>query len=116
MEDEPRELKEIMKNLLEKIKSFEDRNNISALVILYSDGSNQVKEFWESSDLSKLDRIDELEQFLDRATYEKADNGRMKTPAKLVCSLCKSPEPCPGINNIEPCFLLDEQRRFSNGH
>ena len=101
-----------MDKLIENIKKFEERNNVSAIVVVYSDGSNEVKEFWDSENFASFDNIDKLQEYLERATYKMSGNGRMISPSKLVCSVCKSEKPCSGLNNIEPCFLIDEERKF----
>jgi hypothetical protein len=101
-----------MDKLIENIKKFEERNNVSAIVVVYSDGSNEVKEFWDSENFASFDNTKKLLEYLERATYKMSENRRMISPSKLVCSVCKSEKPCAGINNIEPCFLIDEERKF----
>lgn len=105
-----------MQKLIENIKRFEERNNASVILVFYSDGSNEVKEFWDSETFAGFDNTEKLHEYLERATYKMSDNGRMISPAKLVCSVCKSESPCAGLNNIEPCFLLDEDRKFNQPH
>jgi len=101
-----------MDKLVENIKKFEQRNNVSAMVVIHSDGSNEVKEFWDSENFARFDNIEKLHEYLERATYKMSKNGRMVNPSKLICSICKSEKPCSGMNNIEPCFFIDEQRKF----
>lgn len=101
-----------MDKLIKNIKKFEERNNVSAIVVVYSDGSNEVKDFWDSENFASFDSTEKLHEYLERSTYKMSGNGRMISPSKLVCSVCKSETPCSGVNNIKPCFLIDEERKF----
>lgn len=101
-----------MEKLIENIKKFEKRNNVSVIVVFYSDGANEVKEFWDCENFASFDTTEKLYEYLQRATYKMSKNGRMISPSKLVCSVCESEKPCSGMNNIEPCFLIDEERKF----
>ena len=60
-----------MKKLIKALNKFEKRNNVSAAVLVHSDGSNEVKEFWDAENFASLKNEEELIEYLERATYKK---------------------------------------------
>ena len=103
-----------MKKTIEKLQAFEKRNNVSALINLYADGSSSVREFYDGEYFFWAVDEEQLHEYLERAIYKKSECGRMISPAKLVCSACRSENPCSGLNNDGICFLIDEQNKFLN--
>jgi hypothetical protein len=101
-----------MDKLIENIQHFEKRNNVSAIVVVYSDGSNEVKEFWDSENFASFKDMKSLHEFLENATYKMSENGRMISPSKLVCSLCRQEEPCNPQNATLPCVFIQERKKF----
>ena len=101
-----------MDKLIENIQHFEKRNNVSAIVVVYSDGSNEVKEFWDSENLASFKDMKSLHEFLENATYKMSENGRMISPSKLICSLCRQEEPCNPENATLPCVFIQEREKF----
>lgn len=58
-----------MDKLINALKSFEARNNISASIIMQSDGSFGLKEFWTEEELGSFNSAEELLKFLSETQY-----------------------------------------------
>lgn len=54
-----------MKKLISLIKRFEKINNITINVIIFSDESYVVEEFWKSFELNSGNNMKELETYLN---------------------------------------------------
>lgn len=69
-------------DFLKLIKNFEERNNISIGVTIYSDGSGNVEEFWDNE---KLYNGKSVIGFLKRTNY-KLDpiDGRCLSPVQKI--------------------------------
>jgi hypothetical protein len=72
-----------MKELISALKQFETRNNITAIVIVNSDSSFGLEEFWAQDDLGSFDSIDELLKFLKETQYKLDENGVCKRPCQI---------------------------------
>jgi hypothetical protein len=72
-----------MKKTLKLINEFEQRNNISIAVLLCSDGSSTVEEFWENEELNNSDTIEELHEFLINTNYKLDEKGLCFSPVQL---------------------------------
>lgn len=72
-----------MEELLSALKQFEKRNNISTSVIIQSDESFGVVEFWSNEDLGSFDSYDDLIGFLLVTQYELDETGNCIKPCKL---------------------------------
>lgn len=72
-----------MKELISALKQFEARNNISAFILVHSDGSFGLMEFWEEEDLGSFKSIEELLNFLLGAQYELDGKGICISPCKI---------------------------------
>lgn len=58
--------------LLDAIKAFEERNNISVAIILCSDGSGSIEEFWHNEELERFESFSELLHILTFVNYQKS--------------------------------------------
>lgn len=72
-----------MKNTLELLEDFEERNNISTRMTLYSDGSGDLVEFWNDEELKEFKSLKELESFLKVTNY-KLEGERCLSPVQIV--------------------------------
>lgn len=72
-----------MENTLELMKFFEERNNISTEISLFSDGSGKLVEFWEGEELKEFGNFEELNNFLKTTNY-KLEGGRCLSPVQIV--------------------------------
>jgi hypothetical protein len=70
-------------DLLQAMKQFEKRNNISTYIVLCSDGSLSIHEFWKEETLSEISTIEEAKIFLETTEYELDENGLCFSPVKL---------------------------------
>lgn len=77
-----------MEKTLELLESFEEINNISTTLILMSDGSGTVEEFWNKEELKEFKSVIDLHDFLRYTQYELDENGRCFSPVR------KKPIPC----------------------
>ena len=73
-----------MKKLLELVKNFENRNNISIAITIIGDGSGIVSEFWDYEELKEYKNIEELTDFLKNTQYLLADDGRCVSPVQTM--------------------------------
>jgi hypothetical protein len=73
----------MMEELISALKQFETRNNISASIIVNSDGSFGIMEFWTEEDLGSFDTLDKLLKFLSDTQYELDDKGVCLSPCKI---------------------------------
>jgi hypothetical protein len=72
-----------MEELISALKQFETRNNISAFVIVLSDGSFGLAEFWEEEDLGSFKSVEDLLKFLSETQYELDEKGICISPCKI---------------------------------
>jgi len=72
-----------MNYLLELMQEFERRNNTSIGLELFSDGSGQLKEFWEQEKIIEFKNSSELRSFLANANLKMKD-GRSVKPIKIL--------------------------------
>jgi len=72
-----------MEQLISALTRFEARNNISAAVIVHSDWSFGLIEFWTNEDLGSFDSFDSLLKFLSETQYELDDRGVCLSPCKI---------------------------------
>ena len=72
-----------METLISALKEFETRNNISASIIVQSDGSFGVMEFWTEEDLGSFDSIADLFKFLSQTQYVLDEKGICVSPCKI---------------------------------
>lgn len=70
-----------MEELLKLINDFEQRNNISTRLELFSDGSGCICEFWEENErLEGFSNTDELINFLKNTRYKLDEEGSCISP------------------------------------
>lgn len=72
-----------MKELISALNEFETRNNISASVIVNSDGSCGVVEFWSQEDLGDFNSTEELIKFLLQTQYVLDEKGVCLSPCRI---------------------------------
>ena len=72
-----------MKALITALKKFESRNNISASVIVQSDGSFGLMEFWTEEDLGAFTSIEDLLKFLSETQYKLDEKGICLSPCQI---------------------------------
>ena len=72
-----------MKNLQKLMEKFEKRNNISTSLILHSDGSGNLVEFWHEDEIKSFSKISELISFLEKGRLKK-ENGRAVSPIEII--------------------------------
>lgn len=72
-----------MKELISALKDFETRNNISASIVVQSDWSFGVIEYWTEECLGNLDSFDGLLKFLSETQYELDETGICLSPCKI---------------------------------
>jgi hypothetical protein len=72
-----------MEELISALKQFETRNNISASIIVNSDWSFGVMEFWEEEDLGSFKSIEDLLKFLSETQYVLDEQGICLSPCKI---------------------------------
>lgn len=72
-----------MKELISALKEFERRNNITAIVIVNSDSSFGLEEFWAQDDLGSFDSFEDLLKFLNETQYVLDENGVCHRPCKI---------------------------------
>ena len=68
-----------MEELLSFMESFERRNNISISIEINSDGSGNLKEFWDGEEIKPFDNFAELTTFLENGKL-KMENGSSIKP------------------------------------
>ena len=73
----------MMEQLISALKEFETRNNISAFVIVLSDGSFGLMEFWEEEDLGSFKSFEDLLKFLLETQYILDEQGVCISPCKI---------------------------------
>lgn len=73
-----------VEELTKLIENFEVRNNISVVVSLYSDGSNEVEEFWDKECLYRGNNEGELIEFLKNSNYKLDEEGRCISPVEKI--------------------------------
>lgn len=71
-----------LKPILKLMKSFEKRNNISITLLLCSDGSFGIEEFWENDMLFEGD-LKQVNVFLEHTKYKLANDGRCLDPVEI---------------------------------
>lgn len=71
-----------MEKSLQLINLFEKKNNISVTIILCSDGSGTVNEFWNDEELKEFRNIDALHEFLNNTQYKLDSDGICLSPVQ----------------------------------
>lgn len=71
---------------VELARQFEENNNISIKIDLFTDGSGKVKEFWEDDKLHEFHSVQELKFYLKETLYKLDDEGQCISPVKKISS------------------------------
>lgn len=72
-----------MEKLIAALKEFETRNNISASIIVNSDGSFGLMEFWTEEDLGSFDSVEALLKFLSETQFKLDEKGICLSPCQI---------------------------------
>lgn len=72
-----------MEQLISALKQFEARNNISASIIVHSDWSFGLIEFWTEEYLGNFDSLDKLLKFLAETQYKLDGRGVCLSPCQI---------------------------------
>jgi len=102
-----------MKEILEKVKMFETRNNISVVFNTCSDGSGELREFWDDDLLYSYESIYNLILYLDTVKYQKSENGTSFKPVRIICNYCGKTEVCKG-QYPEGCILENDKQAIND--
>ena len=70
--------------ILALMSEFEERNNVSISITLFSDGSGDVSEFWEEESIIEFKNKHELVGFLGMAKYKLSEDGRCLSPMQRI--------------------------------
>ncbi len=73
-----------MENTLKLMDDFEKRNNTSITIEINSDGSGNIREFWDEELIKGFDDINELNAFLLNGKLKLAEDGRSVSPIEIV--------------------------------
>lgn len=71
-----------MEEIISALKQFETRNNISTSLIVHSDWSFGLMEFWTEEDLGNFDSLEKLLKFLSETQYQLDEKGVCLSPCK----------------------------------
>ena len=104
-----------MKEILNSLKDFEKRNNLSAAITFCGDGSNTLNEFWDDDILGQFDNVENLLRYLKEAKYKKNEEGICLSPVELTCNYCGSGKVCDG-SYPEGCFLQNTNALLTTHH
>lgn len=70
--------------ILDLMKDFEYRNNVSLSINICSDGSGCVNEFWNEDTLESFETISELTYILKNVKYKKDISGHCIRPVERI--------------------------------
>lgn len=73
-----------MVDTLKLMNEFEERNNISTTIEINSDGSGNLREFWDDEIIKEFDTIEALNSFLTNGKLKLAEDGRSVNPIEIV--------------------------------
>lgn len=74
-----------MKKIIELLKQFEKRNNISAYVEVHGDESFSIREFWDKTEIFFALNLTELKEGLKNKNYKKDEtDGRCLFPFEEI--------------------------------
>jgi len=72
-----------MEELLELIKLFEVRNNLSVGIIIFGDGSGRLFDFWQESTILNFVNSQHIEEFLQGGNLKMKD-GKSISPIEIL--------------------------------
>lgn len=73
-----------MLEILEILKSFEKRNNISVYLEIYSDCSGSVRELWDEEVIKGFESLQELKEILENINLKKDEKGLCISPVEIL--------------------------------
>jgi len=73
-----------MEITLKLMDEFEKRNNISTTIEINSDGSGNLREFWDEEIIKEFDSLKNLNLFLLNGKLKLAEDGRSVSPIEIV--------------------------------
>lgn len=72
-----------MEEILKLMYGFEERNNLSITLEINSDGSGNLREFWDDEIIKEFDDTNQLKSFLETGNLEMKD-GQCASPIKII--------------------------------
>lgn len=73
-----------MEITLKLMCEFEKRNNISTTIEINSDGSGNLREFWNEEIIKEFDSLKNLNLFLLNGKLKLAEDSRSVSPIEIV--------------------------------
>jgi len=73
-----------MKDTLKLMQEFETRNNINVTLEINSDGSGNVRNFWDEEIIKTFDSTDQLESFLANGKLKQFKDGYCARPIEII--------------------------------
>jgi len=73
-----------MEITLKLMDEFEKRNNISTTIEINSDGSGNLREFWDEEIIKEFDSLKNLNLFLLNGKLKLTEDGRSVSPIEIV--------------------------------
>ena len=73
-----------MEITLKLMDEFEKRNNISTTIEINSDGSGNLREFWDEEIIKEFDSLKNLNLFLLNGKLKLSEDGRSVSPIEIV--------------------------------
>jgi hypothetical protein len=73
-----------MEITLKLMDEFEKRNNISTTIEINSDGSGNLREFWDEEIIKEFDSLKDLNLFLLNGKLKLSEDGRSVSPIEIV--------------------------------
>jgi len=71
--------------IINSLKEFEKRNNLSVALELHSDGSSALSDFWNSEEtIKEFNTLEDLKSYLDNTSYKLSPAGRCYNPLQEV--------------------------------
>lgn len=69
-----------LKEVAKLLSDFEKRNNFSASLVIHSDLSGSINDFWEDKTIESFNKIDDCISFLQTTQYKLDDEGYCISP------------------------------------
>jgi hypothetical protein len=66
-------------NIIELLSKFEENNNVSAELQIFTDGSGEVAEFWDEDTFFEFENLTEFKWACKNYLLKKDDSGRVFT-------------------------------------
>lgn len=73
-----------MEKILGLINSFEERNNLSVSMVIHSDGSGHIMEFWDNEEIFSFDNMHDFEHKASSINLKKDEKGLSLSPIEII--------------------------------